>query len=174
MVYRTRKYNHTFWISERSPIVTSQQTTFDISSQKKFTRNAKIAKLLHLRCLCSRVRHDTCEQHRAQGFLFFRYGGHRTLGTRFVTNEFHWSKQGERSFTKTLTFKTSVSVKSFRILFAWEYEIFFKPIPSYLASLWHWALEQLSNCQFSLYLYCYLFTCLFFTCISTCRLTLRL
>ena len=23
MVYRTRKYNHTFWISERSPIVTS-------------------------------------------------------------------------------------------------------------------------------------------------------
>ena len=171
------------------------------------------------------------------------------MGTRFVTDEFHWSKQGERSFTKTLTFKTSVSLKSFRILFAWEYEIFFKPIPSHLgrfpkvrtgrpdhgctahfeneigffreflmktdfvrayylafdwsgwiafikskilitkgiswpvssdkwkaplASLWHWALEQRSNCQFSLYLYCYLFTFLFFTCISTCRLTQRL
>ena len=36
------------------------------------------------------------------------------------------------------------------------------------------SLEQLSNCQFSLYLYCYLFPFLFFTCISTCRLTQRL
>ena len=78
--------------------------------------------------------------------------------------------------TKTLTFKTRVSAKSLwckGVLFAWdEYEIVFKPIPSHLALLWHWALEQLSNCQFSLYLYCYLFPFfLFFTCISTCRLT---
>ena len=69
--------------------------------------------------------------------------------------------------TKTLTFKTRVSAKSLwckGVLFAWdEYEIFFKPIPSHLASLWHWALEQLSNCQFSLYLYCYLFPFFYFS-----------
>ena len=59
---------------------------------------------------------------------------------------------------------TSQSVKAFQELHA----------DSHLASLWHWALEQLSNCQFSLYLYCYLFPFLFFTCISTCRLTQRL
>ena len=68
--------------------------------------------------------------------------------------------------TKTLTFKTRVSAKSLwckGVLFAWEYEIFFKPIPLHLASLWHWALEQLSNCQFSLYLYCYLFPFFYFS-----------
>ena len=68
--------------------------------------------------------------------------------------------------TKTLTFKTRVSAKSLwckGVLFAWEYEIFFKPIPSHLTSLWHWALEQLSNCQFSLYLYCYLFPFFYFS-----------
>ena len=69
--------------------------------------------------------------------------------------------------TKTLTFKTRVSAKSLwckGVLFAWdEYEIFFKPMPSHLASLWHWALEQLSNCQFSLYLYCYLFPFFYFS-----------
>ena len=63
--------------------------------------------------------------------------------------------------TKTLTFKTRVSAKSLwckGVLFAWdEYQIFFKPIASHLASLWHWALGQLSNCQFSFYLYFYLF-----------------
>ena len=78
--------------------------------------------------------------------------------------------------TKTLTFKTGVSAKSLRskgVLFAWdEYEIFFKPIASHLASLWHWGLGQLSDCQFSFYLYFYLFPFfLFFTSISTCMLT---
>ena len=56
-----------------------------------------------------------------------------------------------------------------------EYEIFFKPIASHLASLWHWGLGRLSDCQFSFDLYFYLFPFfLFFTCISTCRLTQKI
>ena len=119
--------------------------------------------------------------------LVFRYGGH--IGKRQETRETRLARGKDAlrccptfssfpTVTKTLTFKTRVSAKSLwckGVLFAWdEYQIFFKPIASHLATLWHWALGQLSNCQFSFYLYCYLFPFLFFTCISTCRLTQRL
>ena len=102
--------------------------------------------------------------------LVFRYGGH--IGKRQETRETRLARGKDAlrccptfssfpTVTKTLTFKTRVSAKSLcskGVLFAWdEYEIFFKPIASHLASLWHWGLGQLSDCQFSFYLYFYLF-----------------
>ena len=67
--------------------------------------------------------------------------------------------------TKTLTFKTRVSAKSLwckGVLFAWdEYEIFFKPIASHLASLWHWALGQLQFLSLFLFISFFYFSLVF-------------
>ena len=83
----------------------------------------------------------------------FRYRGH--IGKRQETRETRLARGKDAlrccptfssfpTVTKTLTFKTRVSAKSLRskgVLFAWdEYEIFFKPVASHLASLWHWGL----------------------------------
>ena len=67
--------------------------------------------------------------------------------------------------TKTLTFKTRVSANSLwckGVSFAWdEYEIFFKPTASHLASLWHWALGQLQFLSLFLFISFFCFSLVF-------------
>ena len=91
----------------------------------------------------------------------------KTCAKRFSTLKCEPGLPPFPTVTKTLTFKTRVSAKSLwckGVLFAWdEYEIFFKPIASHLASLWHWALGELSNCQFSFYRHFYLFPSFYFS-----------